>query len=1140
MHRRPFALALCLFAWSSVPSIRAAEGDPAAGGSGGGDAESAIKRFRPAPGLKVELLAAEPLLENVVSFDFDPRGRVYVVETHRRRSSVLDIRSLPFWLDADFGLRTVADRAEFFRRNVTGDNAEFLRVIQASQRSLKDFDQNGRIEWHDLKVESEKIRLLTDSTGDGRFDQSVVFAEGFSSLVSGVAAGVLAEGTNIWFTCIPDLWKFTVPSQTFTPSTPFNASAPNPKSQIVDRKLHSGFGVHIAFGGHDMHGLIKGPDGRIYWSIADRGTDWRPEFTSPFFPEAFLKQVLPDTGAIFRCEPDGSHIEVVAVGLRNPQELAFDDHGNLFTGDNNADGGDKARWVYVLPGSDSGWRIGWQWQNNPKLGAWNAEGMWWNAETNTAAWVLPHCGYAGRGPAGVAWYPGTGLPERFNGRFLMCDFPDGIRSFGVEPNGAGFQVVDDQVFLGNIFATDVDFGPDGGAYVLDWVEGWDKTGKGRIYRVFDDATANDPLVKETKTLLASDFAAKSNFAFLLQHRDQRVRFAAQWALASEGKVGLTSLRRGLYMRYVPPVRQVSVESSVHPANQSGGQEFRPSLGATHAVWGIAQLARQSGNWANDAREILLTLLTASEAEIRAQAARAVGDLKLASSADPLTALLSDPSPRVRSLAAISLGQLQTPEATPALIAMLRANADRDPWLRHSGMIGLIACASSDQLASLAKDDSEAVRAAAVGALRRRHDPHLTNFLADASLRVRAEAVRAIYDEQLTPLFTALTRSVPRTADGGSAPVDPILRDAISLRLANTQFQLGRPEDAAALAASLLDGSPAVRLESAALLAAWSNPSPRDHVTGLHHPLDGRVAGKADTALPALSAIVSNETEAPALRGEALRAMAALKAPQLASAVTAARRSSDNGLKKLADSLAPKAAVTSLADLARRLETGSVPEQQTALVELGKAPGSETILAKSLDQLAAGTLRPELALDLKEAIAANGSAALKTRLAGIAAKQDAADPLAAYRDTLVGGDAVNGRKIFTENQALACQRCHSIQKGDGGEVGPLLGGIGSRQTREYLLESIVAPNARIAAGFENVVLTLKNGQEVSGTVKQETPEALQILSLEDGLMTVRTADIKDREHAPSSMLEALAEQMTRRELRDLVEFLATLK
>src|SRR5258706_2133301 len=96
-------------------------------------------KFRVAPGLKVDLFAAEPMVQNVVSFTFDEQGRCYVVETHRRRTSVFDISNFTNWLESDFAIRTVEDRADFFKRTLTATNqAEIDKLSKAKRGFLPD------------------------------------------------------------------------------------------------------------------------------------------------------------------------------------------------------------------------------------------------------------------------------------------------------------------------------------------------------------------------------------------------------------------------------------------------------------------------------------------------------------------------------------------------------------------------------------------------------------------------------------------------------------------------------------------------------------------------------------------------------------------------------------------------------------------------------------------------------------------------------------------------------------------------------------------------------------------------------------------------------------------------------------------
>ncbi|HET6410093.1 MAG TPA: hypothetical protein VFG14_19545, partial [Chthoniobacteraceae bacterium] len=209
------------------------------------DAEAALKGFSVAPGLQVEVWASEPLLANPVALTFDNDGRAYVAETHRRRSSVPDIRKYEAWTLENLALRSVDQRIAYLK----GKFPETARTAPTKDRP--DLNQDGQFDWRDLEIESEKIKLIEDSNRDGKADQSRVLAEGFNSLATGVGAGITVHNGDVFYTCTPDLWKV--------------------RADGTREKLFSGFGVHVAYSGHDMHGAKIGPDGKLYWSIADCG-----------------------------------------------------------------------------------------------------------------------------------------------------------------------------------------------------------------------------------------------------------------------------------------------------------------------------------------------------------------------------------------------------------------------------------------------------------------------------------------------------------------------------------------------------------------------------------------------------------------------------------------------------------------------------------------------------------------------------------------------------------------------------------------------------------------------------------------------------------------------------------------------------
>ena len=146
--------------------------------------------------------------------------------------------------------------------------------------------------------------------------------------------------------------------------------------------------------------------------------------------------------------------------------------------------------------------------------------------------------------------------------------------------------------------------------------------------------------------------------------------------------------------------------------------------------------------------------------------------------------------------------------------------------------------------------------------------------------------------------------------------------------------------------------------------------------------------------------------------------------------------------------------------------------------------------------------------------------------------------------LDGGNAERGGRVFRENPTVQCLRCHKVGN-EGGIVGPDLSKVGASLSRVELLQSIVDPNARIAPGFETVVLTMKSGDTHAGTVKGETVDAVELDELDGDSGTTRRvrlakAEIARLDRGPSAMPEGLAQQLGRFELRDLVEYLAGLR
>lgn len=1061
--------------------------------------QESMAAIRVPDGWDIQVWAAEPDVANVVAFDIDNQGRLYACETFRQNRGVTDNRGHDQeWLMADLSAKTVQDRIDYHKR-LLGEGA-----ITYAQ--------------HD-----DRIRRLADTDGDGKADESIVVADGFNGLEEGTGAGVLAIGNDVYYTCIPKLWKLV----------------DQDGDGVTDERvvMSDGYGVRVAFRGHDMHGLIRGYDGRLYFSIGDRGYHVRTQ------DGKVLANAV--SGAVFRCELDGSGLEVFASGMRNPQELAFNDLGDWFSVDNNSDSGDQARIIHILQDGDTGWRMFYQYLTD--RGPFNRERTWEPQNDEQSAAIVPPVANFTDGPSGLAYYPGTGFGKTFQDTFFICDFRggpsnSGIRSFRLETNGATYNLAEDAQPIWTCLATDLAFAPDGSMYVSDWVDGWDGLGKARIYRLNDPNHSDTQIVKEVQTLLSGDWSEQTveQLADGLSHEDRRVRLHSQWTLAKRNEAAT--------------LIQLALNSEAS------------TFARRHAIWGLGQISRQADSeTTKDIANALTKTLSVEDTTLQCAAATIIGERGWKKSVGALNDLVSSENARVRYHAIDALGRLKVESAMEQVTKNLAKQDANDSAIRHATAMFYSRAASEASLSALTSHPSVQVRLAAVVALRRAKSGSVANFLRDAEERVVLEAARAIHDEPLSFATDALASLISNSLES----------DALARRVLNANFQLGTLDSAVNVAkfATRTETSEEMRLEAIEMLGTWATPDKLDRVLGDYRPLDPRDPKIAKSAMEPQIDLLMTAPEKVRLKAIEVASQLGIKkiAGELKKQITEPSRSDEakgQALLALAriDTRSAIAAASevpveargplalaSLTVLSQHHAKDSIKRiialasgadtktRQKAIDALAgiQMPEADQFIQSSVEQYINEKLSPEYHLNVVEAAQGRLESEQESRLAKYRSQIAEATPLGQWLDSMKGGDSEKGSELFFGKTELSCVRCHKVDRA-GGEVGPNLTVIGKDRDSRYLLESICIPDAVIAKGFETAVIVDIDGKVSSGIVKLETDDYVELILNDGSQKRIPQDDIEARKKGKSSMPGDLTKNLSARELRDLVAYLSSLK
>jgi putative membrane-bound dehydrogenase-like protein len=997
------------------------------------------------------------------------------------------------------------------------DDAGHLYVAESS-------GSNDPVE-QQLEEKPHRIVRLTDTNGDGRYDERVVFADKMM-----FPEGTMFQGGSLYVSAPPSIWKLT-----------------DADGDGVAEQREEWFKGTLTGCANDLHGPYPGLDGWIYWCKG-----------------AFAEQVHQVNGRefrsraahIWRSRPDGTGMEpVMTGGMDNPVDVVFTPSGErifsstFLEGDGRRDGLAHAIYGGVY-GKDHGVIDG-----HPRTG----ELMPALVLMNSAA------------PSGLERYESNAFGDDYRDNLFSAQFNmRKVARHALQPQGSSFTTVDSDFVWGD----DVDFHPtdvlmdaDGSLLIVDtggWYklccptsQLWKPDVLGGIYRV----RRNDAPKVEDPRGLKIDWAKQTVLQLrnLLGDARPAVRLRAARALAKQRDSA--ELANFLSKRDGKDFLAGSVAKGCDP--------LTADLARTWALISFENAASQP---------LVRNLLNHAYPHVRQTALHGVSLHRDAAAAPQVFTLLADADPAVRRVAAEASGRLADPDAIPHLLQAAATAEDR--ILQHSIAYALMELADADATrAGLASAEPRTVAVALI-ALDQMRGGNLTaddvlKHLDASDPQLSAAANWVVthhpgWGGQLADWFKHKLASLPPAAPRLSGTEAPQEEDASAKRLINMLAAFASDANIRTLiAATAQDAStsPAARLAAlrameqaapiknqawpAALAAILNGSEPSLHAPALAAIRRQALNPAADSPLhQALVKLLDNPDAAPSER----LASAALAAPTIPSL-------SDQQFALVTSTLlneeSPSVDRTAAADaLAAAPLTAEQLTQLVAVIpaagplELNKlvsafGKGNETATGIALlDALAQSPALAALRIDLLRQALMNYNAAVTDRIAAVEAlvNVDAATQRSRIEELLpamASGDVRRGHAVFNSAKA-ACSACHRMGYG-GGDTGPELSKIGEIRTERDLLESILFPSMSFVRSYEPMLLITNDGRAVSGVIRNETEhEYIVATGPNEEVRLPRDLVEEVQPNTISVMPAGLDKQLTVQELADLVAFLKNAK